>query len=98
MNRRNACGAAARLEARGAGRPLGGPFFNEFVVRVPDAGARFELGAARGLVPGFPLERWYPELTDTLLVCVTEMHGEAEIERLVDVLTEARRQPRSMQR
>jgi glycine dehydrogenase subunit 1 len=97
VNRRGACGALARLEARGVARVLGGPFFNEFVVRVPDAGARFELGAARGVVPGFPLERWYPELPDTLLVCVTETHGEAEIERLTDLLSEARRQPRSMQ-
>jgi len=48
-------------------------------------------------VPGFPLERWYPELPDTLLICVTETHGEAEIARLTDLLSEARRQPRSMQ-
>ncbi len=98
VNRRGACAAAARLEARGVARVLSGPFFNEFVVRVPDAVARWEAGAARGVVPGFPLERWYPELPDTLLVCVTEMHGEAELDRLGDVLTEARRQPRSMQR
>jgi glycine dehydrogenase subunit 1 len=97
VNRRGAWAAAARLEARGISRVLTAPFFNEFVVRVPDAAARWESAAASGLVPGLPLERWYPELRDTLLVCVTEVNTEAEIARLVDVLAEARRQPRSMQ-
>ena len=98
VNRRGACATAARLEARGVSRAMTGPFFNEFVVRVPDAVARCDAAAAGGLVPGLPLERWYPELRDTLLVCVTEIHGEPEIARLVDVLAEPRRQPRSMQR
>jgi glycine dehydrogenase subunit 1 len=79
-------------------RGLAGPFFKELVVRVPDAAARCDTAAADGLVPGFPLERWYPELRDTLLVCVTELHGDTQIERLVDVLAEPRRLPRSMQR
>jgi glycine dehydrogenase subunit 1 len=98
VNRRGAWATAARLETRGVSRALTGPFFNEFVVRVPDAAARWESAAADGLVAGFPLERWYPELRDTLLLCVTEIHGEPEIARLIDVLAEARRQPRSMQR
>jgi len=98
VNRRNAWAAAARLEAGGVGRALTGPFFNEFVVRVPDAAARADAAAADGLVPGLPLERWYPELPDTLLVCVTEVHGEPEIARLVDTLAEPRRQPRSVRR
>jgi glycine dehydrogenase subunit 1 len=98
VNRGNAWAAAARLEAGGVGRALTGPFFNEFVVRVPDAAARADAAAADGLVPGLPLERWYPELPDTLLVCVTEVHGEPEIARLVDTLAEPRRQPRSVRR
>jgi len=98
VNRGNAWAAASRLEAGGVARALTGPFFNEFVVRVPDAAARADAAAADGLVPGLPLERWYPELPDTLLVCVTEVHGEAEIERLVDTLAESRRQPRSVRR
>ena len=64
---------------------------------MPDAAARCEAAAADGLVPGLPLAQWYPELRDGLLVCVTEVHGEPEIARLVDALAEQRRQPRSMQ-
>ena len=97
VNRRGAWAAAARLEARGAARMFAAPFFNEFVVRVPDAAARCEAAAADGIVPGLPLAQWYPELRDGVLVCVTEVHGEPAIARLVDVLAEQRRQPRSMQ-
>jgi glycine dehydrogenase subunit 1 len=76
--------AAARLAAAGVPCRFAGPFFNEFVVQVPDAEARWQaLVAERGLVAGHPLGRWYPELHDTLLVCVTEVHGPEQIDALV---------------
>jgi len=60
-----------------------GPFFNEFVVRVGDL-ARWEKRClAEKVVPGISLARWYPELADALLVCVTEMNEREEIDRLV---------------
>ncbi len=75
---------ASRLEAAGVPKRFASPFFNEFVVRVPDAEARWQALAERdGLVAGHPLGRWYPELRDTLLVCVTETHREQQITRLV---------------
>jgi glycine dehydrogenase subunit 1 len=85
-NYRAAHAAAARLEAAGVPRVFGGPFFNEFVVRAPDAAAHWEALAREGLVAGFPLERWYPELPGTLLLCVTEVHTEEQIDRLVSAL------------
>ena len=85
-NYRAAHAAAARLEAAGVPRVFGGPFFNEFVVRAPDAAAHWEALAREGLVAGFPLERWYPELPSTLLLCVTEVHTEEQIDRLVSAL------------
>ena len=39
--------------------------------------------AAEKIIPGIPLARWYPELQDGLLICVTEMNEGEEIERLV---------------
>jgi glycine dehydrogenase subunit 1 len=88
-------GVAARLEAVGAARPFAAPFFNEFVVRAPEAAARWEELAQDGVVAGFPLARWYPELPGTLLLCVTETHGASEIERLVAALATPRAQARS---
>jgi glycine dehydrogenase subunit 1 len=85
-NYRAAHAAAARLEAAGVPRAFGGPFFNEFVVRAPEAAAHWEALAREGLVAGFPLERWYPELPGTLLLCVTEVHTEEQIDRLVSAL------------
>lgn len=58
------------------------PFFNEFVLRVANAEAVWQRLKAEGLVAGLPLYEWYPELADCLLVCVTETHPRAAIERL----------------
>lgn len=58
------------------------PFFNEFVLRVANAEAVWQRLKAEGLVAGLPLYEWYPELADCLLVCVTETHPRATIERL----------------
>jgi glycine cleavage system P protein (glycine dehydrogenase) subunit 1 len=60
-----------------------GPFFNEFVIRTGGADHLLKRCAEQRIVPGVSLERWYPELRDCLLVCVTEMNEREEIERLV---------------
>ena len=86
-NYRAAHAVAARLEAAGVPRRFAGPFFNEFVVRAPVA--RWETLVRDGVVAGVPLSRWYPELDDALLLCVTETHGSHEVDRLVRGLTPA---------
>src|SRR5207248_1435340 len=40
----------------------------------------------RGINPGYPLEREYPELGGGLLVAITERRSRNDIDRLVDVL------------
>jgi len=37
----------------------------------------------QGIIAGLPLEDWYPELKNCLLLCVTEMHTRSDIERFV---------------
>lgn len=59
------------------------PFFNEFVMRTSGADRLLKRCAEQKIVPGVSLARWYPELRDCLLVCVTEMNEREEIERLV---------------
>lgn len=62
-------------------------FFHEFVVRCPrPAGEVVDALLAQEIVAGFPVGRWYPELADSLLVCVTEWHSRADIDRLVAAL------------
>jgi glycine dehydrogenase subunit 1 len=63
------------------------PIFNEFVVRTPlppDEVNRRLL--AHNVLGGAALGRWYPELADSWLVCVTEQRTRAEIDRLVSLL------------
>jgi glycine dehydrogenase subunit 1 len=70
-------------------------FFNEFLVHAPDAAADWDALAEDGVVAGFPLGRWYPELAGTLLLCVTETHAPEQIDRLVAALAPAGRATRS---
>jgi glycine dehydrogenase subunit 1 len=95
VNYRAAHVTAARLDGAGLARRFAAPFFNEFVVRAPHAAARWETLAREGLVAGFPLARWYPELEGTLLLCVTETHTPAQVDRLVDALAPATPRARS---
>jgi glycine dehydrogenase subunit 1 len=65
------------------------PTFNEFVLRTPVAPD--DLNAQlwqRGILGGLALGRWYPELPDGWLVCVTEARTRAEIDALVAAVSE----------
>ena len=60
------------------------PRFNEFVVRLKgDAEAILRRTREAGIVAGIRLARFYPELGDAMLVCVTEVHSRDDIDRLV---------------
>jgi len=85
-NLRGAHALADRLGDVGTLR-FAGPYFNEFVLSLPDARRRWEQALADGVVAGLPLGNWYPELEDALLVCATEVHDQAALDRLVAALT-----------
>jgi glycine dehydrogenase subunit 1 len=77
---------AAELEAAlavaGAPRLHPGPYLNEFAVRVPDAAAVHARLVGRGILPGLPLARVFPDdpsFADALLVCATEVTTSEEI-------------------
>jgi glycine dehydrogenase subunit 1 len=79
--------AAARLTRTGKWQlQFGTPFFNEFVLSRADAEAQWEAARAHDVLAGVPLRRWYPELSDSLLLCVTELHDSAAVERLAEAL------------
>ena len=63
------------------------PRFNEFVMQLQDAWApRARRLMDRGIVPGLHLSRFYPELGNALLVCVTETMPRNRIDALVEGL------------
>ncbi len=66
------------------------PFFKEFVVRTTkDVAAVLKHARSRGILAGVPMGSWYPELSDCLLVAVTEKRTRTEIDELVTALDEA---------
>lgn len=89
--------AAQRLdELQGVRAPaLDGPFFKEFVVDFGETGRTVaEINRAlrhRGIFGGADLSDEYPELGQCALFCVTEVHAQADIDRLADELAEVLR-------
>ena len=71
---------------------LSAPFFKEFVVDFGGAGRTVaDVNRAlreRGIFGGLDLSAQYPELGQSALVCVTEVHSRADIDRLADELEE----------
>lgn len=81
--------AARRLAQTGRfGLAFAAPTFKEFVVRDTrgDVPALLERASQAGYFAGVPLGRWYSDLSDCFLVCVTEKRTQAEIDGLVEVL------------
>ncbi|OGV52305.1 MAG: glycine dehydrogenase (aminomethyl-transferring) [Lentisphaerae bacterium GWF2_44_16] len=67
--------------------PVGGAFFNEFVIRLPgDASEIAGKMIDKGFAAGFPLGRYYSDRKDQLLVAVTEKRTREEIKALVNAL------------
>jgi glycine dehydrogenase subunit 1 len=82
--------AASRLATvPGASLPFASPFFNEFVVKAPgNAEVLLRHLRQEKILGGVNLERFYPELRDHLLVCVTETVNKAALDRMVRVYQE----------
>jgi len=88
--------AAARLsEVPGISVRFPAGFFKEIVVDFTSTGRRVaDIDASlrhRGIFGGLDLSRSFPELGESALYCVTELHTQADIDRLADTLTEVTR-------
>jgi glycine dehydrogenase subunit 1 len=70
------------LEAAGITRRFSGPFFNEFVLQVPDPSTALKAAERKQVLAGIALGYDYPEISDGLLVAVTEMNRSDEFGRL----------------
>ena len=71
----------------GYGIRFSAPFFNEFVVTCPNSAAETlsKLAGAK-IIGGLQLSRYFPEMKNEMLVCVTETTTKAEIDSLVKAL------------
>jgi glycine dehydrogenase subunit 1 len=88
QNAQKAAYAAARLGAiPGVKKKFSGPAFNEFVLELPKPWMAVDAALkAKGLIGGYGLEPAYPELKNSVLVCVTELRTRDQIDRLARTL------------
>ena len=95
LNHATAVTAAERLAAVPGVTLINRSFFNEFALRLAKPAAPVvDALAARGVLAGVPVSRFYPErpdLADLLLVAATETVTADDIERLADGLAEVLR-------
>jgi len=76
-------------EIKGISPRFSAPTFNEFVIRTGHDPALIEEKLlAKKILPGIGLGRYYDELSDCMLLTVTEMNGEEEIGALCNALGE----------
>jgi len=68
-----------------------GPFFHEFIVRLPVSAAAVcrDMAEHDRIVPGVPMSRFDPGRDRDLLVCVTETKREVDLDALAASLTRA---------
>src|SRR3989338_5160277 len=64
------------------------PFFNEFVIKCNDINNLFLKMKENDIVPGLDLGKYYPELKNHMLICVTEMHSKEDIDNLIKIMEE----------
>ena len=63
------------------------PTFNEFVLTLKgESGPVLQTLLQQGIIGGFPLKDFYPELKTEILICVTEKHSREDIDRLAQIL------------
>ena len=89
LNLRKAAYAKGKLgKVKGFSLRFGGPTFNEFVVQAKRRPVRQVLQTLtrKRILGGVALDRFYPELRDCFLVCVTEQNRREEIDGLVKAL------------
>ncbi len=80
--------AAEQIDALPGYRLLtAAPFVKEFVVRCPRPAAEVNQALLqRGIVGGYDLARYAPDLADCLLLCCTELTTREDVDRLVTEL------------
>src|SRR5579864_1900211 len=63
-----------------------GPYFNEFVAMPAGSAAEANRKLLeKQIIGGLPLERFYPELADGMLLCATEMSKRSDMDAVVSV-------------
>lgn len=74
------------FQLEGLSFPFTGSFFNEFVIKIPNARKVLGKMAKNGIFAGIPLDNYFSTLKDHVLVAVTEKRTKGEIDNYVEQL------------
>jgi len=90
INFENGQKLAKKIESiKGFEKMFSGVHFNEFVIKCKnDAKMINKKLLQRGIQGGSVIDSWYPKLKNCILFGVTEMHSDADIEKLVSAVKE----------
>lgn len=75
----------------GVSLPFSTPFFNEFVIKLPEGTLPKEINLQllnKGFIGGYDLGKTYPELAGHMLIAVTERRTKVEIDTFATLLEE----------
>jgi len=62
------------------------PTYNEFIVKCPDINSLIQECKKLNLLPPLPLSKYYSEMKDVALVCVTESNSRESIDKFIKAL------------
>jgi glycine dehydrogenase subunit 1 len=66
------------------------PFFNEFAIKISDSCKTEEINRRlfeAGIIGGLDLSRFYPDIDNAMLMCVTETKTKEDIDNLVSAVS-----------
>jgi glycine dehydrogenase subunit 1 len=72
------------LEKIGFSSPFPSPTFNEFVVKIPDFNETYEKLLKKKIIAGLSLDKYYNNLKNHYLFCVTETTSKENIDKLIE--------------
>jgi glycine dehydrogenase subunit 1 len=61
------------------------PTYNEFLVKCPNIDSLVNQCKQENMLPPLKISKYYPEMRDIALVCVTEMNSQESIEKFIQV-------------
>jgi glycine dehydrogenase subunit 1 len=74
------------LQLNGWKEVFSAPVYNEFVLRCPNTRQVNEKLKNEGIIGGYELQKDYPQLENTILLCATEMILRDDIDQIVSIL------------
>jgi len=75
------------LQLKGWKEVFSAPVYNEFALICPDPQLVNEKLKNEGIIGGYELQKYYPELKNTLLFCATEMVSKEDIDRVIEIIS-----------